>query len=108
MLIQSNLGDISNKSKTLTFDLVQKVDPDIKADVIRWSAFYEHRIHLGSVSSNGIDVILLGVLTIAPESNYSSRGICCQIYEINGEVSYFHVYLKQKLTVHSHAMGIDF
>ncbi|KAJ5525637.1 Replication factor C subunit 5 [Penicillium frequentans] len=34
--------------KTLTFKLVAKVDDALKADVIKWSAFYEHRIRLGS------------------------------------------------------------
>ncbi|KAI9820618.1 MAG: Replication factor C (RF-C) subunit [Pycnora praestabilis] len=34
--------------KTLTFKLIPKVDDTLKADVIRWSAFYEHRIRMGS------------------------------------------------------------
>ncbi|KAK6360267.1 Replication factor C (RF-C) subunit [Orbilia blumenaviensis] len=34
--------------KTLTFKLIPKVDDTIKADVIKWSAFYEHRLHLGN------------------------------------------------------------
>ncbi|KAJ5215639.1 uncharacterized protein N7498_002046 [Penicillium cinerascens] len=34
--------------KTLTFKLVSRVDDALKPDVIRWSAFYEHRIKLGS------------------------------------------------------------
>ncbi|KAJ5604473.1 DNA polymerase III clamp loader complex gamma/delta/delta subunit C-terminal [Penicillium lagena] len=34
--------------KTLTFKLVAKVDDALKPDVIKWSAFYEHRIKLGS------------------------------------------------------------
>ncbi|KAJ5175868.1 Replication factor C subunit 5 [Penicillium canariense] len=34
--------------KTLTFKLVSKVDDVLKPDVIKWSAFYEHRIKLGS------------------------------------------------------------
>ncbi|KAF2666801.1 replication factor C subunit 5 [Microthyrium microscopicum] len=34
--------------KTLTFELVKQVEPAIKADVVTWSAFYEHRIRLGS------------------------------------------------------------
>ncbi|KAJ5993859.1 Replication factor C subunit 5 [Penicillium sp. IBT 35674x] len=37
--------------KTLTFKLVAKVDDALKADVIKWSAFYEHRIRLGSAST---------------------------------------------------------
>ncbi|KAI4135585.1 MAG: hypothetical protein LQ347_000554 [Umbilicaria vellea] len=34
--------------KTLTFKLILKIDDALKADVIRWSAFYEHRIRMGS------------------------------------------------------------
>ena len=34
--------------KTLTFQLVPLVDNDLKADVIKWSAFYEHRIRMGT------------------------------------------------------------
>jgi len=34
----------------LTFKLVAKTDDALKPDVIKWSAFYEHRIKLGSVS----------------------------------------------------------
>ncbi|KAK6500825.1 Replication factor C (RF-C) subunit [Arthrobotrys conoides] len=34
--------------KTLTFKLIPKIDDTIKADVIKWSAFYEHRLHLGN------------------------------------------------------------
>ncbi|KAI4163117.1 MAG: hypothetical protein LQ342_003244 [Letrouitia transgressa] len=34
--------------KTLTFKLIPKIDDALKADVIKWSSFYEHRIRLGS------------------------------------------------------------
>ncbi|EED15502.1 DNA replication factor C subunit Rfc5, putative [Talaromyces stipitatus ATCC 10500] len=34
--------------KTLTFKLIPKVDDALKPEVIKWSAFYEHRIKLGS------------------------------------------------------------
>ena len=34
--------------KTLTFKLVSQIDDDLKAEVIRWAAFYEHRIKTGS------------------------------------------------------------
>ncbi|CAF9931651.1 MAG: Replication factor C (RF-C) subunit [Heterodermia speciosa] len=37
--------------KTLTFKLIPKIDDALKGDVIKWSAFYEHRIRTGSVSS---------------------------------------------------------
>ena len=44
--------------KTLTFKLIPKIDDALKADVIKWSAFYEHRIRMGSVgdlSAMGVD-----------------------------------------------------
>ncbi|KAK0890841.1 Replication factor C (RF-C) subunit [Friedmanniomyces endolithicus] len=34
--------------KTLTFKLMPKIDDSIKADIVKWSAFYEHRIRTGS------------------------------------------------------------
>ncbi|GAB7329930.1 hypothetical protein MBLNU13_g01634t1 [Cladosporium sp. NU13] len=34
--------------KTLTFKLMPKIDDVLKADVVKWSAFYEHRIRNGS------------------------------------------------------------
>ncbi|KAI5815688.1 P-loop containing nucleoside triphosphate hydrolase protein [Pyronema omphalodes] len=34
--------------KLLTFNLISKCDDALKADVIKWSAFYEHRLHIGS------------------------------------------------------------
>jgi replication factor C subunit 3/5 len=42
----------------LTFILISKVDDALKPEVIKWSAFYEHRIKLGSVcvSSSWISI----------------------------------------------------
>lgn len=34
--------------KTLTFKLIPKIDEALKGDVIKWSAFYEHRIKTGT------------------------------------------------------------
>ncbi|KAL8902390.1 MAG: hypothetical protein Q9192_000017 [Flavoplaca navasiana] len=34
--------------KTLTWKLIPKIDDALKADIIKWSAFYEHRLRLGS------------------------------------------------------------
>ncbi|KAI7931510.1 replication factor C subunit 3 [Pyricularia oryzae] len=34
--------------KTLTFKLVPLIDDDLKVEVIKWSAFYEHRIKMGT------------------------------------------------------------
>jgi hypothetical protein len=37
--------------RTLTFKLVAKVDEELKGEIVKWSAFYEHRIKMGSVST---------------------------------------------------------
>ncbi|KAI1747861.1 P-loop containing nucleoside triphosphate hydrolase protein [Xylaria castorea] len=34
--------------KTLTFKLIPQIDDDLKWEVIKWSAFYEHRLRIGS------------------------------------------------------------
>lgn len=34
--------------KLLTFRLIERCDDALKADVMRWAAFYEHRLHIGS------------------------------------------------------------
>lgn len=34
--------------KTLTFKLIPMIDDALKADVIKWAAFYEHRIRMGT------------------------------------------------------------
>ncbi|KAI4260161.1 MAG: hypothetical protein LQ352_000426 [Teloschistes flavicans] len=34
--------------KALTWQLISRVDDTLKADVIKWAAFYEHRLRLGS------------------------------------------------------------
>jgi len=32
----------------LTFRLIERIDDHLRAEVIKWSAFFEHRIHIGS------------------------------------------------------------
>lgn len=34
--------------KTLTFKLLSMIDDGLKGEVIRWSAFYEHRVKTGT------------------------------------------------------------
>lgn len=34
--------------KVLTWKLVPKVDDTLKAEIVRWSAFYEHRVRMGT------------------------------------------------------------
>lgn len=45
--------------KTLTWKLIPQVDNALKADVIKWSAFYEHRIRMGSVRHLPLSVMAL-------------------------------------------------
>jgi replication factor C subunit 3/5 len=34
--------------KVLTWKLVPKVDDTLKAEIVKWSSFYEHRIRMGT------------------------------------------------------------
>lgn len=34
--------------QVLTFKLMPKIDDSIKSEIVKWSAFYEHRIKTGS------------------------------------------------------------
>ena len=64
-----------------------KIDDTLKAEVIKWSAFYEHRIRLGSVSllkATGLSELLI---THKLETYIPSRSVRCQIHENFGEVS---------------------
>lgn len=45
------LNSILIVPQTLTFKLIPKIDDALKPEIIKWAAFYEHRIKLGSVSS---------------------------------------------------------
>lgn len=38
--------------KTLAWKLLPKIDPILRPEVIKWAAFYEHRVRQGSVSTN--------------------------------------------------------
>jgi hypothetical protein len=56
--------------RTLTFKLVAKVDENLRSEIVKWSAFYEHRIKMGSVSSFFIFPPYDG------NENDSPRGLC--------------------------------
>ena len=34
--------------KTLTWKLMPKIDDSLKAEIVKWAAFYEHRIRTGT------------------------------------------------------------
>jgi replication factor C subunit 3/5 len=55
LLVRSRLYDLLTHCipattilKSLTFKLVSMIDDDLKPNVIKWSAFYEHRIKTGT------------------------------------------------------------
>lgn len=39
---------IMDSLQTLTFKLMPKLDESLKPEIVKWSAFYEHRIRIGS------------------------------------------------------------
>jgi hypothetical protein len=73
--------------------LVSQVDDVLKPDVIKWSAFYEHRIKLGSVSyegfSKGFNCVDTDLRTDV-ESDLPPRGLCGQVHAHLREVSSLH------------------
>ena len=46
--VASAVENTDKPLQTLTFKLMPKIDDSIKSDIVRWSAFYEHRIKTGS------------------------------------------------------------
>lgn len=81
--------------------LVSQVDDVLKPDVIKWSAFYEHRIKLGSVSYygflDGFDSMNADIHANL-ESDFPPRGLCGQVHAHLREVSSFHMILEYTLT----------
>ena len=53
--------------KTLTFKLVPQIDDELKADVIKWSAFYEHRIRMGTKVIFHLEAFVAKVMRIIEE-----------------------------------------
>lgn len=49
--------------QTLTFKLMPKIDDSLKSDIVKWSAFYEHRIRNGSVRLAILDKQTVHLLT---------------------------------------------
>lgn len=81
--------------------LVSQVDDVLKPDVIKWSAFYEHRIKLGSVSyhrlSERFDYMDADIHPNI-ESDLPPRGLCGQVHAHLREVSS----IKFKSNAHVH------
>jgi replication factor C subunit 3/5 len=53
--------------KTLTWKLVPQVDDSLKAEVVRWSAHYEHRIRLGTKVIFHLEAFVAKVMRIMEE-----------------------------------------
>ncbi len=53
--------------KTLTFKLIPLVDDALKADVIKWSAFYEHRIRMGTKVIFHLEAFVAKIMRIIEE-----------------------------------------
>ncbi|CAG8975442.1 hypothetical protein HYALB_00012130 [Hymenoscyphus albidus] len=53
--------------KTLTFKLIPLVDDALKSDIVKWSAFYEHRIRLGTKSIFHLEAFVAKFMRICEE-----------------------------------------
>lgn len=58
--------------KTLTFNLIPMVDDNLKADVIKWAAFYEHRIRLGTKVIFHLEAFVAKFMRILEEFSINS------------------------------------
>lgn len=56
-----------------------KIDADLKADIVKWAAYYEHRIHQGSVSSL-LSSVIGKRLTSKTEGDFPPGGVCRKIH----------------------------
>lgn len=54
--------------KTLTWKLVPKVDDTLKAEIVKWSAFYEHRVRMGSKVIFHLEAFVAKVMRILERS----------------------------------------
>lgn len=60
-------------TQTLTYKLIPKIDDGLKPEVIRWSAFYEHRIKLGTVGLMAIMYYFSKANNFSRKSSSTSR-----------------------------------
>lgn len=61
--------------KTLTFKIIPMVDMDLKADIIKWSAFYEHRIRMGTKVIFHLEAFVAKVMRVMEEHLMIGEGI---------------------------------
>jgi replication factor C subunit 3/5 len=72
--------------QTLTFKLIPKIDDALKTEIIKWSAFYEHRIQMGAVSETYISNVFSQYWS-SVETYLPSGSFRCQGHAHRGEVS---------------------
>jgi replication factor C subunit 3/5 len=53
--------------KTLTFKLIPMCDDAVKADIIKWSAFYEHRVRMGTKVIFHLEAFVAKVMRVLEE-----------------------------------------
>lgn len=75
--------------KVLTWKLVPKVDDTLKAEIVKWSAFYEHRVRMGSKVIFHLEAFVAKVMRIL------ERFVNCCLNQI-------------RLTFSSYLMNMDF
>jgi hypothetical protein len=77
------------QQQTLTFKLIPKIDDALKPDVIKWSAFYEHRIKMGTVGFVPIlETNIVNPFNVSDtESHFSPRSFRGEVHAHSGEVS---------------------
>ncbi|CZR52758.1 probable Replication factor C subunit 5 [Phialocephala subalpina] len=57
--------------KTLTFKLVSLVDDQVKAEIVRWAAFYEHRVRMGTKVIFHLEAFVAKVMRVLEEWDMS-------------------------------------
>jgi len=57
--------------KTLTFKLIPLVDDQVKADIVKWAAFYEHRVRMGSKLIFHLEAFVAKVMRVLEEWDMS-------------------------------------
>lgn len=81
----------ANRTQALTFQLVPRIDEALKGDVIKWAAFYEHRIRQGSKVIFHLEAFVAKFMRI-----------------LERYIPGIHVWYVLTLTAYSYLMGMDF
>lgn len=86
-----------------------KIDDSLKADVVKWSAFYEHRIRNGSVSPRlPHHTIHLEMLTVLQKVIFHLEAFVAKFMRLyEGSVALILPTSARSLTAYRHFMGMD-